>query len=135
MARSVPEWIGKDDDAKPTKAVRERIFARGKGCCHICGGPIAGKKWHADHVIPLRDAPGGNRESNMLPAHEPCHLGKTAKENAERAKITRQRQKQAGIKSNRKQKIASRPFASTAANDKSPTKRLPPRPIYVEKKS
>jgi hypothetical protein len=33
MARSVPEWIGKDDDAKPTKAVRERIFIRGKGCC------------------------------------------------------------------------------------------------------
>jgi len=125
MARSVPEWIGKNDDEKPRKAVRDRIFIRGNGCCHICGGPIAGKRWEADHVVALRDAPGGNRESNMLPAHEPCHRGKTIKENIARAKTNRQRQKQAGIKSSRKPKAPPQERATTPLAKALPERKRP----------
>jgi 5-methylcytosine-specific restriction enzyme A len=134
MARSVPEWIGKNDDAVPPATVRLRVWERHQGRCHICGGPITQKKWECDHVIPLKDKPGGNRETNLAPAHAICHRAKTAKENAERAKITRQRQKQASIRKQPKQKIPARPFPKVD-NESAPSKKrsLPPRSMFRSK--
>jgi 5-methylcytosine-specific restriction endonuclease McrA len=32
-------------------AERKAVFRKTAGRCHICGGAIDGKKWHADHVF------------------------------------------------------------------------------------
>lgn len=111
MPRSVAEWIGKNDDVMPPARVRQRILEREKATCHICGGPITGKEWEADHVPPLKDG-GENRESRMFPAHVACHRGLTAKQNSERAKIERVKQKASGAK-RPKRKMQGRQFETT----------------------
>jgi 5-methylcytosine-specific restriction protein A len=95
MPRTVPEWIGKTDNHMPTDKVRQRILDREKGECHICGGRIDGKGWHADHVPPLKDG-GENRESKIKPAHEKCHRLLTAQQAVDRAPVERQKMKHTG---------------------------------------
>jgi 5-methylcytosine-specific restriction enzyme A len=126
--RSVPEWVGKTPDAKVPERVRQRIFKRHDGICHICGGPIQGKAWDADHVKALDDN-GEHRESNLAPAHKPCHLGKTAKENSTRAKAKRIEQKHTGAR-RPKGSIKSRGFNPVEKAEKTGKAKLPPRPLF-----
>lgn len=95
MARATKEWIGKTDDSKAPPRVRQRIYDRDGGKCHICGLPIGQKKWEADHKLALING-GENREKNLAPAHVPCHKSKTRKDVATKAKIAKQRGKHTG---------------------------------------
>jgi len=51
---------------------RARIKAKTAGLCHICGGPINGSAWNADHVR-AHSAGGTHRADNYLPAHPLCN--------------------------------------------------------------
>lgn len=111
MARSRPEWIGKSDDTRPPPRIRQRIYDRDNGTCHICKLPIKpGETWHADHVIALIEG-GENRESNLQAVSDEAHAGKTKAEARVRAKINRQRLKNAGVKSKK-----ARPMAGSKAS-------------------
>lgn len=80
MARKVKEWVGKDDNARPTKAVLVRLFEAAGGLCQKCGAKIGPKKWQADHIVRLKDG-GPNSESNLQVLCIPCHQEKTVEEN------------------------------------------------------
>jgi 5-methylcytosine-specific restriction endonuclease McrA len=111
MARALKEWVGKTPDTKIPNRVRQRVYDRFNGICHICKGNTKGKKWHVDHVKALiKDIPGephGNRESNLAPAHDICNLRKAAEETAEKAAVDRIKQKHSGARQ-KKKPIASR---------------------------
>lgn len=112
MPRTVKEWVGKHDDAMPPASVRQRIYEREKGICHICGGKIdPGQRWEANHDPPLKDG-GENRESEIFPAHAKCHRRLTAKQAAERAPIERKKQKHSGAR-RPKRKMQGRKFETT----------------------
>lgn len=93
MARSVPEWIGKNDDAVPPRTVRARVFRAYDGRCYLTGRKIAaGEAWDLEHKRPLSMARPGenlNRESNLAPALKAPHREKTAQEANDRAKADR----------------------------------------------
>lgn len=98
MSRSVPEWIGKTDDAKVPPRVRLRVFERDGGVCHLTGRKILpGDDWDLDHVVALVNG-GEHRESNLAPALRIEHRKKTAEDVALKAKDRRVRQKHLGIK-------------------------------------
>lgn len=109
MSRSVPEWIGKTDDAKVPTSVRSRVFLTHGGKCHISGRTIrAGDKWELEHVRPLSMG-GEHRESNLAPALADAHREKTAAEATSRAKADRMRAKHFGFwKSKSGRKIPAR---------------------------
>lgn len=86
MARTVPEWIGRNDDAMPPKSVFDRLYAKQDGKDALTGIAFApGDKICRDHTIPLIDG-GENRESNLQLITEKQHKLKTAREAMERAK-------------------------------------------------
>lgn len=86
MARSVPEWIGRNDDSMPTKAVFDRLYSKQNGRDAITGIAFApGDKVCRDHIVPIIDG-GENRESNLQLITEKQHKLKTAREAMERAK-------------------------------------------------
>ncbi|MEJ8476441.1 HNH endonuclease [Roseibium algae] len=94
--RSLPEWIGKTPDSQPPDRVRDRIFIRAGGICHISGIKIRpGMKWQAEHIKPLSMG-GENRESNLAPALTEAHKVKTKEEAAARSKADRIRRKMNG---------------------------------------
>jgi 5-methylcytosine-specific restriction protein A len=100
--RSVPEWIGKTDDARPPPQVRLRIFESHGGRCHISGRVIrAGEVWDCDHVIALVNG-GENRESNLAPALREYHKVKTAADVKEKSIVRRKRMKHLGIEAKKK---------------------------------
>lgn len=135
MPRAVQEWIGKDDNARAPKRVRDRILARHPHC-YLCSRKIeAGEKMALDHVTALING-GENREGNLRPVHQKCHVEKTKADVAEKARIAAKRQKHQGIVD--APKMESRPMPTTRksferkakAKDKLP---LPPRrPLYGE---
>lgn len=127
MARSTPEWVGKNPDTKIPPRVSKRIFDRAKGICHCCNLQIKVpfETWEADHKIALING-GENRESNLAPAHSHCHIKKTKTDVREKAKVAAVRGKHIGT---------IRP-SSKLSGRKSPkpemTKQLPPRrSLYV----
>jgi 5-methylcytosine-specific restriction endonuclease McrA len=76
--------------------VRERIFLREKGICHLCGLKIwPGEDWEVEHRDPLW-AGGSAKEEDCGVAHVKCHKVKTAAESTQRAKERRTRQKHIG---------------------------------------
>ena len=81
-----------------SKLARIRIFDSADGICHICQTKIhTGEAWQADHVLPL--ALGGeDAETNMAPAHELCHGGKTKNDIGQIRKADRQRAKHLGLR-------------------------------------
>lgn len=93
--RSVPEWVGASDNTKAPPRVRQRVFDRDHGCCHICGLKINGKRWALDHVQALING-GKNVEGNLKPVHIACHAQKTAADVAEKAKVAKIRGKHSG---------------------------------------
>ncbi|QKV17818.1 HNH endonuclease [Oricola thermophila] len=127
MARAVKEWTGKTPDTKAPPRVRQRVFDRHEGVCHICKLPIKpGETWHLDHVIALIEG-GENKESNLAPAHAHCNLAKAAQESARKSKVNRTRQKHIGAVKP-KGRIQSRGFGKKERTEKLP---LPPaRSIY-----
>lgn len=97
MARDTKEWIGRDDNHRAPGKVRQRVFDREHGCCHLCEQPIQpGQKWDLDHVVALING-GENAEPNLKPAHRKCHKDKTARDVAEKAKVAAIRQRHLGI--------------------------------------
>lgn len=98
MARSVPEWIGKTDDAKVPPRVRLRIFEREGGKCHLSGREIRpGDLWDLDHGQALING-GEHRESNLFPALRDKHREKTREDVAAKAKTAAVRSKHLGIR-------------------------------------
>lgn len=103
--RKVEEWVGQTDDTRAPPRVRARIFDRDNRC-HLCGCEIQiGQKWDLDHVVALING-GENREANLKPSHRKCHVEKTARDVAEKAKVAAIRQKHIGAVAP-KQKIPS----------------------------
>ncbi|CAB4145937.1 HNHc domain containing protein [uncultured Caudovirales phage] len=97
MARKVPEWIGKTDDAPVPDRVRLRIFEREGGICHISKRKIQpGEKWDLDHKVALINE-GQHRESNLFPALRDKHREKTAEDVAEKAVVAHTRKRHVGI--------------------------------------
>ena len=98
MARALPEWIGKTDDAKVPPRVRQRIYDREEGRCWISGRKIMpGEPWELDHKVALING-GEHRESNLFPALRKPHREKTRQDVAEKAASARVRQKHLGIR-------------------------------------
>lgn len=92
--RKVPEWVGKTPDTPVPTAVKNRVFLRYEGRCHLTGRKIGvGEAWDVEHVKPLRSALPGqphlNRESNLAPALKEPHREKTGQENSDGAKADR----------------------------------------------
>lgn len=98
MPRATPEWIAKHDDQKVPPKVRQRVFDRHGGICHLTGRQIQpGEAWELEHVHALILG-GEHRESNLAPALKEAHKRKTATEMKIKAKIARTRQKHIGVK-------------------------------------
>ena len=106
--RSVKEWIGKTPDTPIPPRVKQRVFDRYNGICHITGREIRpGEAWDAEHVIALILG-GENRESNLRPALRKEHKKKTAQDVAAKSKSNTVRQKHLGIKQSKKPMPGSR---------------------------
>lgn len=128
MTRSVPEWIAKHDDQKVPPRVRQRVFDRYDGKCHLTGRQIMpGEKWEVEHIVSLILG-GHHRESNLAPALVIPHKAKTKVEQAIKAKIAAVRKKHLGIKTE-KQKIASRGFPKRPRTHEG-REPLPPANLY-----
>jgi 5-methylcytosine-specific restriction endonuclease McrA len=96
--RTVPEWIGKNDDAAIPPRVRKRIFDRTNGHCAACTRELRAGQWECDHIIPLILG-GRHAESNLQPlCSVPCHSAKTARDVRLRAKVEHIRKREIGIK-------------------------------------
>lgn len=131
MPRATSEWIGLTDNHRAPAKVRQRIFDREKGICHLCKQPIEHKRWDLDHVKALING-GSNSEDNLKPAHQVCHRGKTLADIAEKVKVAAIRARHTGA-AVPKQKMPSRPFRW--AKEKGAAKLPPPapRPLYRER--
>ena len=128
MPRSVQEWVGRTDDTKVPPRVRQRVYDRHNGVCHICKLPIKiGETWHADHITALIEG-GENRESNLGPAHDHCNLAKSNDEKARKSKVAKTRQKHTGA-IRPQGKIKSRGFGYQGEK-RAPKPSLPPRPLF-----
>lgn len=128
MPRAVPEWIGKTPDSKVPDRVRQRIFDREGGRCHLSGRVIhpPADLWDLDHKVALING-GEHRESNLFPALRDKHRKKTAQDVAEKAATARVRSKHLGIKKSTRrlqgrgfdraepQRTATRPIIRKAA--------------------
>lgn len=96
--RSVPEWIGKTDDAPIPSSVKDRIARKADDHCQKCQRPIMGKlRAEFDHIIPLIIG-GEHRESNLQLLCDPCHAAKTKLDVRLKAKVVRVRKRHLGIK-------------------------------------
>ncbi|TGT64146.1 HNH endonuclease [bacterium M00.F.Ca.ET.159.01.1.1] len=114
--RDIEEWVGSSPNAKVPDRIRDRVFFRANGICHISGRKIIvpRDRWQLEHVKPLSMG-GEHRESNMRPALIDAHKGKTSDEAAARAKADRIRRKANGTwpEPIGNAKLQSRGFAST----------------------
>ncbi len=104
--RSVPEWIGKDDDAKAPPRVKLRVFQRFGGTCQICFTKIvSGPEF--DHRIALVNG-GANSESNLVPLHPRCHDHKSRADVATKSADRKTQLHHYGIKQSRNPMPGSR---------------------------
>lgn len=109
--RTVPEWIGKTDDAAIPPRVRLRVFERAHGICHLSGRRIAaGEPWDCDHIVALVNG-GEHREANLAPALRDKHREKTALDVREKSIVRRKRMKSIGIAPKK-----GRPFPGSKAS-------------------
>ncbi len=89
MARTVAEWIGRNDNAMPPRSVFDRLWELQGGKDAITGMPFTSKdKVIRDHIVPLKDG-GKNVESNLQLITEATHKTKTASEATARGKERR----------------------------------------------
>lgn len=130
--RTIPEWIGKTDDAKVPDRVRLRVWLDHEGICWLSKRKIRpGEPWDLEHKTALCNG-GQHRETNLAPALRDKHRAKTAADVAERAMIDRKRKADIGIR--RPAQIKSRGFEPSppqrkASRPLSPEKQRPPRRI------
>lgn len=112
--RTVPEWIGKSDDQKVPPRVRQRVFDREDGICHLTGAKIdpVRDQWDLDHKISLILG-GEHRERNLFPALKEPHRKKTSAEVKVKSKIASVRKKHLGI-TQPKQSIKSPGFPKSS---------------------
>jgi 5-methylcytosine-specific restriction protein A len=88
VSRAVANWVGRNDDAMPTDAVRRRIYARQSGLC-ACGCTRTmdmniPNSIDCDHIKPLIDG-GLNVEANLQLLLREHHAVKTSTEATQRA--------------------------------------------------
>lgn len=96
MARTVAEWIGKNDDVMPPRSVFDRLWAKQDGKDAVTGLPFRpGDVVIRDHIVPLADG-GENRESNLQLIRQDTSIAKTSREATERAEYRRVRGKHRG---------------------------------------
>lgn len=94
--RTVPEWIGRNDDAVPTEKCKLRILERQGWVCAVSGVQFRdGVKAEFDHITPLWLG-GENRESNLQAITVAAHKAKTKTEATVRAKVDANRIKRVG---------------------------------------
>lgn len=93
MARTVSEWIGKTDDAQPSKACKRRIVERQDRKCALTDREFRpGDVIEYDHIVPLWLG-GENRETNLQAVIGEAHKRKTKAEAAVRSKVNNQTNK------------------------------------------
>lgn len=51
---------------------RDEIYARDKGCCHLCGRKAPRDRWDLDHLIPL-SLGGEHTAANVAVSHARCN--------------------------------------------------------------
>lgn len=96
--RSVEEWRGASPDMHVPPRVRARVFLRNKGTCQGCTRKLAaGDKHECDHIEPII-AGGENRERNLQTLCSWCHVAKTRREVAAKARTARIFSRHIGIK-------------------------------------
>lgn len=126
--RTVPEWIGKTDDAKVPPRVRLRIWLDNEGICWLSKRKIRpGEPWELEHKIALCNG-GQHRETNLAPALKDKHKEKTAADVAEQALVRRKQKADIGIRS--APKLQSRGFDPRPPQRRASgplAKKLPPR--------
>lgn len=134
MPRSLPEWIGKTDDARVPQRVRLRIFRAYEGRCYLSGREIRpGEAWELEHKVPLILG-GEHRESNLAPALAEFHKAKTAAEMKVKAKTDAIAKRHRGISDG--PKMPSRGFATKSSktarreNHAAEVKQLAPRRLF-----
>lgn len=110
--RSLPEWIGKTDDAPIPPRVQLRVFERFHGRCQCgCNRKIAtGEAWELDHVKALING-GEHRESNLQPLLKEHHKAKTVEDVSEKSITYKKKLMHHGIK-----KTRWRPLIGTKAS-------------------
>lgn len=102
MTRSVPEWVGKTDDAPIPPRVRVRVFEVHGGICYRSGRRIRpGDAWECDHIVAIING-GSNRESNLAPILLDPHKSKSREDVAEKSRVARKRKAHLGLKKPRK---------------------------------
>lgn len=133
--RTIPEWVGKTDDAKVPDRVRLRVWLDHEGICWLSKRKIrTGEPWDLEHKVALCNG-GQHRETNLAPALRDKHRAKTAADVAERAMIDRKRKADLGIRKPAQIKSRGfdpRPPQRRASRPLSPEKQLPPRRIGGE---
>ena len=96
--RSVPEWIGKDDDEPVPARVRLRVFDDKHGRCHRCGRKVGvgGRHdWTLEHMRALING-GKNAESNLDLTCSWCLPEKNAEDVNEKSRVYSLRSKHVG---------------------------------------
>lgn len=111
MARSVKEWVGKNDDTPVPDRVRDRVYEKADHRCHACTRKIrTGENWILEHIIALinwlktEEQPHGNRESNLGVTCCNCLKPKNAADVAEKSAVYKSRLKNNTPSSQRKAK-------------------------------
>lgn len=114
MSRTLPEWIGKNDDSAIPPRVRVRIFDRYEGRCQCgCNRKItAGESWDCEDTKAIING-GERRESNLKPWLSEHHKVKTKADVAEKSRNYRKRAKHIGVFAPR-QKIQGAGFRKSA---------------------
>lgn len=127
MARSVKEWVGKNDDSQPSEKCKLRILERQGRKCALTGKKFTPKdKPDFDHITPLWLG-GKNREGNLQAILRDPHKRKTAAEATVRAKVTANTAKHLLVRP--ASKIKSAPFPKSA-KPKHDRVSLPPRSLF-----
>lgn len=97
--RSVPEWIGRDDDTPVPPRVKVRVFDRFGGVCQCgCHRKItAGERWDAHHAVALILG-GQNRENNLVPLLTEHHKNATRSDVMEKSRAYKRRASHLGVR-------------------------------------
>lgn len=98
MARSVPAWVGRNDDSAIPPRVRLRVWDREEGKCHRCRRQIpADDAWIIEHRLAIILG-GANAEQNLCLSCSWCKPVKDAEDTAAKSKTASVRQKHLGIR-------------------------------------
>jgi 5-methylcytosine-specific restriction protein A len=125
--RTVTEWVGKTDDARPPKSCKLRILERQGNRCALSGHLfVPGDKIEFDHILPLW-LHGENREKNLHAVLGESHKRKTKAEAVVRAKIHRQTARNLGI-AKPTGKLRGAPFPKSAKTPPIDKSQIPPLP-------